>query len=687
MEQVVNVNDFDFNKLLFYPLSRKQGTTGKMTYADCICSFDIEASRFPEIEQSVMYIWQFAIEECVVYGRTWPEFRMFLRRVKEKLGDMHLVVFVHNLSYEIQFLAGIYNFNDYEVFCTESRKVLKATMHKNFEFRCSYKLTNLSLAAMTKRYNKKYLKQSGEDFDYSKRRFPDTELTAQELKYCAYDVLGVVESVHAIMELNGEDLYTLPLTSTGFVRKAVKSSMSEYRFQMLSDFPPYRCYQLLKSAFRGGNTHANRFYVDTILDNVSSVDISSSYPSQQCNKKFPVGKWTERHDLSLYQMNRRIDLGQAIIMRVYLYNVTLKNPYVPVPYIPIAKCMQIRYPSDDKNNYNYRKGLCVDNGRVIQADFIEMCITDIDYRIILSMYKIGDIKIQEMFTAWYDYLPHPIRDCNIEYFKKKTELKGVAGEELFYFKNKELLNSIYGMSVQDPVKQSIKFADLAYTLDETKSREDIYNAKHKNIFTQYAYGVWTTAHARESLQAGIDLCGDNLVYVDTDSCKYLGQIDFTEYNNERISECLGSGAYATDPKGITHYMGVYEQEGIYKHFITQGAKKYAYEDSNGELHITVSGVSKKRGAQELKRKGGLDAFREGLVFEDSGKTESVYNDKKGQRITKIDGHLVTITRNVVIRDTTYTLGYDNEGLYADLLNVSSNMLNKVHKFWMNLQLQ
>lgn len=675
---MVNVRDLDYSQIKFTPLPRRAGENGKLVYADCVCCFDIESSRIQEREQSVMYVWQFALGEFTVYGRTWEEFKGFLRQLKSKLGDMHLVIFVHNLSYEFQFLSGIYHFNDYEVFCTDSRKVLKCQMFKNFEFRCSYKLTNLSLAAMAKRYNTKYLKESGEDFDYSKRRFPDTPLSEQELKYCEHDVLAVVESVTKIMELNDDNLYTLPLTSTGFVRRNVKAGMKDYWYQMKDEMPPYRCYQLLKSAFRGGNTHGNRFYAGSIVEDVSSVDISSSYPSQQCNKKFPVGKWKERHDLSIAQLEKRLSLGAAAIMRVYLYDVELRDIYAPVPYIPIAKCMQLHLPED------VSRGLCVDNGRVLQADFIEMCITDIDYRIILSMYKCK-VDVQEMYTNWYDFLPLPIRELNIEYFRKKTELKGVRGEELYYFKNKELLNSIYGMSVQDVVKENILFADGQYLIDESRTREDIYNGRKKSIFTQYSYGVWTTAHARASLQAGIDLCGDNLVYVDTDSCKYLGDVDFSKYNADRIAECKQSGAYATDPKGIPHYMGVYEDDGKYKRFITLGAKKYAYEDAKGEVHITVSGVGKKSGAAELKANGGLEAFQPGFVFHDSGKTESVYNDEKRPYITRIDGHLITITRNVVIRDTTYTLSTTDD--YTELLNVSSNMLNKVHKFWMNCQLQ
>ena len=674
---MVNVNELDYSLIQFKPLPRRPGENGKMVYADCVCCFDIESTRIEEREQSIMYVWQFALEELTVYGRTWQEFKAFLRKLKEKLGDMHLMIFVHNLSYEFQFLSGIYHFNDYEVFCTDSRKVLKCNMFKNFEFRCSYKLTNLSLAAMAKRYNKKYLKESGEDFDYSKRRFPDTPLTEQELRYCEHDVLAVVESVHKIMELNDDNLYTLPLTSTGFVRRNVKQGMQEYWFQMKDEMPPYRCYQLLKSAFRGGNTHANRFYAGEIVGPVTSVDISSSYPSQQCNKKFPVGEWQERHDLSTGQLEKRMSLGAAVIMRVYLYDVELRDRYTPVPYIPIAKCITIRYPED------IRRGLCFDNGRILQADFLELCISDLDLLLIEKQYRFR-MEIQEMYTAWYDYLPRPIRELNIEYFKKKTELKGVDGQELYYFKNKELLNSIYGMSVQDVVKENILFADGKYLIDESRSREDIYNGRKKGIFTQYAYGVWTTAHARMSLQAGIDLCGDNLVYVDTDSCKYLGEVDFSKYNADRIAECKQSGSYATDPKGVTHYMGVYEYDGTAERFVTLGAKKYAYEDSKG-LHITVSGVSKKAGAVELAEHGGLEAFKPGFVFEKAGKTESVYNDEKQPFITRIDGHLVTITRNVVIRDTTYTLGTTDD--YAELLNVSSNMLNKVHRFWRNLQLQ
>ena len=39
-------------------------------------------------------------------------------------------------------------------------------------------------------------------------------------------------------------------------------------------------------------------------------------------------------------------------------------------------------------------------------------------------------------------------------------------------------------------------------------------------------------------------------------------------------------------------MGLFEIEDHIKRFKTMGAKKYAYEDDEGKLHITIAGVNK-----------------------------------------------------------------------------------------------
>ena len=91
-----------------------------------------------------------------------------------------------------------------------------------------------------------------------------------------------------------------------------------------------------------------------------------------------------------------------------------------------------------------------------------------------------------------------------------------------------------------------------------------------------------------------------------------------------------------------------------------GAKKYAYIDAADQLHITVAGCGKSKGAKELAARGGLEAFKEGFTFYEAGGTESIYNDIRDPVKVNIDGHSLLITSNVLIKESTYTLGVTGE---------------------------
>lgn len=174
------------------------------------------------------------------------------------------------------------------------------------------------------------------------------------------------------------------------------------------------------------------------------------------------------------------------------------------------------------------------------------------------------------------------------------------------------------------------------------------------------HGVWCTAWARYRLQLMIDQADNNkqsaFIYADTDSVKFIGELDLTAFNEERIKESIKNRAYATDRKGIVHHIGIFEDDGCYKQFKTLGAKKYVYVDMNDQLHITIAGVNKKLGAGELGR---IENFKEGFIFTKAGGTESVFNDDMDYTII-VDGHQLHITDNVLIRDSSYTLGITAE---------------------------
>ena len=42
----------------------------KRDYIDVVSAFDIETSRIPDTEESIMYVWQWAFESDVIVGRT-----------------------------------------------------------------------------------------------------------------------------------------------------------------------------------------------------------------------------------------------------------------------------------------------------------------------------------------------------------------------------------------------------------------------------------------------------------------------------------------------------------------------------------------------------------------------------------------------------------------------------------------
>ena len=633
---------------------------------DIWCAFDIETSRL-EGDQSVMYIWQFQIGDKTVIGRTWEEFMRFLIRLNRtaERSNQLIYVFVHNLAYEFQFLSGI--LEPENVFAVKPRKVLKFDWH-SIQFRCSYLLTNLSLDAFTRQMGVESRKISG--FDYIKIRYPWTPLSDQELLYCVNDVKGLVQALQAKAQLNDDTLATIPLTATGYARREAKQAMRSYHWHQLHDqMPSWKVYKLARAAFRGGDTHASRFYVDKVVDNVDSWDRSSSYPECMINRQFPGSRFwfIKDENCSLEKILDLINRNKALLMRLCLKNPRLADPFEGCPYIPKSKCRPVVNPWED-------------NGRILAADYLEIAITDIDLLIILEQYVYDEIAFYDVAYSRYRPLPGQIRELAIKFYKNKTNLKGVEGQELYYNKSKEILNSFYGMMAQDPGKVDILYSQInGFTLGEEITPED-FKKKMYNAFLSYCWAPWVTAWARFELHIARKMCGRRFVYCDTDSVKFTADPslpwplpDFTEYNQHKIELAEKSGSWADDPAGERHYMGVYEYEGSCR-FKTLGAKKYCIE-TDGKLKLTCAGVGKRSGAADLSENGGIDAFRIGYTFTgEAGGLEAVYNDK-ADFYMEAEGRQLHITKNVCLRPSTYTLGLSKD--YEWALSHASDIMRRL----------
>lgn len=649
----------------------KRQPDGAIRYKNIVAAFDIETSRLEDVEQSIMYIWQLDIDnQFVIYGRMWDDYRYFLSEIESVLEmSEHLILYVHNLAYEFQFLTGVFNFKKDNVFAVDSRRPLYARWDNHIEYRCCYIHSNMSLEKFCQSVGAPITKGVGL-LDYDKVRFPWTLLTESELEYCIRDVSALVAAIKIEMEKDGDTLATIPLTSTGYVRREFKAALKPYRKMIQKMFPDAELYKQLRYAFRGGNTHANRWIVGEIWYNVHSYDKASSYPSQQLNKKYPMGFFKKRNINTIEKLKDLCDThSYCWLAEVVLTNISLKAETWGCPYIPLSKVRDLI------QGENY----VLDNGRIISADCLMLTITDVDYSILVEEYNF-EIEIKQCWTAFSDYLPDEFRDLVRKLFVTKTELKGV--DDYYYMKSKNKFNSLYGMTAQDPGKLGYIFDGIEWRVDDKEVGEILDDAR-KSMFLLYQWGVWCTAHARRDLEDGIRLVhdsGDLFIYTDTDCVKYVGnKTDWTKLNTIIEDSSRKNGGVAKDVKGAEHVLGVFEKEETALQFITMGAKKYAYITSEGKLKITIAGVPKIKGAQELEAAGGLEAFKPGFIFR-GGKLESVYNDLTSPMpYHTADGHDIMITRNLYLRPTTYELGYGTDYIkLLDSLDAKTKWLYKIN---------
>lgn len=650
-EKIISIDQLGPDILRSMPVKeRGKRKRGKSDYIAEPACFDIETTAVHSYQQSVMYIWQFQLTaDLTIIGRTWDEFRSLHRMLNEGIADgACLVVYVHNLSYEFQFLKSIIPVDS--VFAVDPRKILKFTSGK-LEFRCSYIHSNMSL--------RKYLQQMNipdqkTELDYSIQRFPWTDLTDEEIRYCVNDVKGLREALLVEMEKDGDDLYTIPLTSTGYVRREAKEALKGYGGYIHNMLPGLALFMLLRKAFRGGNTHANRWNADKIIRafpgyEINSYDISSSYPSVLLSEMYP----TKFYESDPEMLDLYIRHGKACLMEITLFDLKLKDDHWPVPYIALSKCEQADEPE-------------MDNGRIMAAKAVRMVITEVDLDIIQEEYEFTGFHCSTLYTANKRRLPIRFRRLLMEMYRQKTELKGT--DEYLYGKVKNKFNSFYGMTVQNPVRPELIYKDGILIEDESVTVEDLIAEYQRTGWLPYQWGVWCTAYARRKLEDGIRLIDpDSFLYTDTDSVKFVGNYDrqFDELNKRYLHHELS----ARDLSGKLHYIGIFEKDNDkpINAFVTLGAKKYAYEDADG-IHLTVSGVAKKEGAAEL---GCLENFKEGFIFRKAGGQEAVYNDDPPVKHIRIQGHEMDISSNVYLYDSTYTLSVGYE--YRRLINFLKNI--------------
>lgn len=713
MRRITNFNYTDFH-------AAEQEMPGtcryrKKDWSDCIYTLDIEVTSlfkiddewqpfiyddsidYTKIEHAACpYLWQFGIEGTVIYGREFSD----LKQVFKWMADPYKakVVYIFNLSYESGFLIDV--LGEYHITDMTARDVRKPIQfyvkELNIYFRCAYMLTNMSLDVAAKEYTD-VQKESGEEYNYNLSRSPLTELTDQELKYGEMDIITLWKVV-AYYRDTYKHVAKIPLTSTSIVRRSVLDAVDFWYIKRQWDLiPEPQMYMREVAIFAGGYTHANLLRAGRIQKGAKGKDEASEYPSVMVLNLFPSKRFIKCKVSDFYEKRKT----HAFFIYVKMDGVRSKFYN---HYLQQSKAINLQ-------------GAVFDNGRIARCDHIELWITDVDYDVITTCYNIENIEIVEAYKSYKQYLDVRIIKFILDLYIKKTSLKGLKDpqSQALYKAVKPQINGLYGCSARNIIKEMTEFYDkddpehpnqwghVDWT--DPQIRREFIEKKlgeakesYSTIF-QYVIGCWVSAFARRNLfmtltghleqpDGSYKLVDPTMdrdsIYCDTDSIKYVGDHNrlFQMFNQQIVDKMkkvvdkfpeLDIDMFMPkDSKGIKHPIGFFEDDGEYPEgFLALGAKKYCYYDEDGELHITVSGVSKK-GVSILNND--ITKFKNGLKwgYADSGKMVHYYLDEQPDfEFTDYQGNKYRCTQKhtVVLQPTTYTLGLTD--WYEYLLDVKN----------------
>lgn len=604
--------DYNYRDLSYILYAKRAGKGDHRLYNDCIMMLDTETSKKDAaiIGQNHIVTWcisirAFHLNIVTLWGYKPSECVECIKQIHEHLPGELSYIYIHNMSYDWVFLRKFF-LREFE---QPVRQLNTKSLYPIYiEFPCGVVLRDSLILAQRKL--EKWAKDMDVEhqkavgfWDYDKLRNQGDPLSDQELKYIENDTLAGVECIDATLQLLHKRIYSIPWTATGIpreeVRKRGKDKNAHEKF--LKQAPEWELQKILELVYHGGYTHGNRHYYNQKITGLTSCyDFASSYPFVMLSEKYPAERFTPMGNRSISDILKDAD-NNAYFFKLILIGVELKDYYYPMPALQFSKAVKCINP-------------VLDNGRILTADYIEIWLTETDLKVIAAQYKYQKHLCVNVYAAHKDYLPKWFTDYIFELFKDKTKLKG--GDPVLYALRKATLNSIYGMTVQKPVKDTIaeNYETGEYEVQEVNPEAEY--AKYIKRFTSvlnYQIGVWVTAYAFRNL-FDLGSCCRDWIYSDTDSCYGQGwdKKKLEAYNNRCKEKLLKNGYGPVQHNGRDYWLGVAEPDGDYTEFKVIGAKRYCGRSAeDGKLHITVAGVPK-IGAECLD--DNIDNFRTGFIF-------------------------------------------------------------------------
>lgn len=581
------------------------------------------------VDYCFLYSYQISIgtQHYSLY-RTYEEFNNFihvLHGVLKNKSDFDksierpsakCIIWVANLSHEWSFIKYKIT-RDFEIekcFAKSPRDVLYVDFGL-FVLRECIGLFGHSLADIAKNWTQTQ-KLKG-DLNYDLIRTPSTILTEKEKQYCINDVIILSEMHDAVLKAYTQDNggVILPNTSSGFVRLKLKSAIreseeltaerishNEYRKKEAKTnlahlmklnaklyFSQFQWEICRNYGYCGGLCGSNIEDVGKTLHNIQCVDLTSDYPAQMIQRKFPYGT-LRRAKLSEYDDIRNKH-------KPYFMICIFKKLESKTEHATFSKHKALNFTNPIfQKKYGTIQNLIAYNGKIRRGNNIVACINDIDLSAYNEIYDMEYTPLALYVFSGYKKIPQWMFDCITHDYVTKSKLKIAKMQNTVeYMDSKRNVNTYYGVLSTKPSDMYDEFMNGLFAPSDETTFENI---KYQSWLNPYI-AFWVTSYARKILMHFISMFPDLIVQYDTDSLYYKTDKPNSEQLKKAI-ERYNAMITAKNEKIFEHHpdkklflsLGTWDFETIYCNFLPLGAKKYIKQDTENGIQTVIAGLPK-----------------------------------------------------------------------------------------------
>lgn len=384
---------------------------------------------------------------------------------------------------------------------------------KIIEIRDSLKLLPFSVKQIGESFGTKHKKL---DMEYEGFRYAGCEITEEEKKYIANDVLVVKEALEIMFSEGHKKLTIGSCCLTEYKNLIGKKTYDTlfpnmYEFEIDDEYGATTAGDYIKKAYRGGWCYLNPDKAGQIIENGVTADVNSLYPSvmsSESGSAYPVGYPTFWSGDYIPDMPPNSYYFIRLKTRFYL-----KDGYLP--FVQIKNNLMYRgnenlTTSDlkDPETGEYVAEYLGSNGEM-KSTAVVLTMTCTDFELLKEHYNLVDTEILD---GCYFRSAVGIFDNYIDKYKKiKLESKGAKRQLAKLF-----LNNLYGKMASSK-NSSFK---VAYLKDDKSI--GFYTVVANDKLPGYIpVGAAITSYARDftirTAQKNYHKNGRGFIYADTDS--------------------------------------------------------------------------------------------------------------------------------------------------------------------------